>query len=179
VVRLVSFWAAGQRFVYVSNVLDPQQLSMQQVADLYAGRWDIEMAFRLLKDYLQVGQLWSAKWEVVQVQIWAGLLLAQLVHASQIQLAREAGVDPFEVSMNLLVRCPARLLAAGQQPMRWLSQWGWEIGVMRPSARGRWQAPWIDPGWITPAPADLLVPRERVRHAQRKCAPRSGRASSV
>jgi len=36
--------------MYLTNVCDPQLLSLAEVAHLYARRWDIELAFRLLKD---------------------------------------------------------------------------------------------------------------------------------
>jgi len=74
-VRLVQFYHHGRLHRYLTNVLDPQQLSLADIARLYARRWDIELAFCLLKEHLQVSQLWSAKWEVVQVQIWCALLL--------------------------------------------------------------------------------------------------------
>ena len=46
-VRLVRFWVKGQLYTYVTNVLDPQMLSLADIARLYARRWDIELAFRL------------------------------------------------------------------------------------------------------------------------------------
>jgi hypothetical protein len=77
-VRLVQFYHHGRLHRYLTNVLDPQQLSLAEIARLYARRWDIELAFCVLKEHLHLSQLWSAKWEVVQVQIWCGLLLAQV-----------------------------------------------------------------------------------------------------
>lgn len=35
--------------VYLTNVCDPQMLALGEIAQLYARRWDIEMAFRLRK----------------------------------------------------------------------------------------------------------------------------------
>jgi Transposase DDE domain len=176
-VRLLRFWSQGQPYCYLTNVLDPYQLSLQDVVDLYGRRWDIEMAFRLLKDYLQLNELWSAKWSVVQVEIWAGLLLAQLFHAVQMQVAHEAGVDPFEVSMELLVRWVPRLLAWGQEPVAYLVRWGREMQVIRKSARHRKEVPWIDPAWLTPPPSEVIQPRERARHSQRHCERRRKAAS--
>jgi IS4 transposase len=49
-VRLVQFYQHGKLHRYLTNVLDPQQLSLADLARLYARRWDIELAFRLLKD---------------------------------------------------------------------------------------------------------------------------------
>ncbi len=107
-VRLVQFYHRGRLHRYLTNVLDPQQLSLADLARLYARRWDIELAFCVLKEHLQLSQLWSAKWEVVQVQLWCGLLLAQLFHGLQVQLAAQEGVDPFDVSIDLLVEVVPR-----------------------------------------------------------------------
>ena len=48
-VRLVLFSFGGKQFGYLTNVLNPTRLSMQDIAQLYARRWDIELAFKLLK----------------------------------------------------------------------------------------------------------------------------------
>ncbi len=130
-----------------TNVLDAQQLSLADIARLYARRW-----------------------EVVQVQIWCALLLAQLFHGLQVQLAAQEGVDPFDVSIDLLVEAVPRLLLRGIAPLPFLGQRGRELGRMKPSSRLQVQVPWVDASWITPAPPEALLPRETVRYAQRKCA---------
>src|SRR2546430_13463638 len=48
-VRLVQFYHHGRLHRYLTNVLDPQQLSLADIARLYARRWDIELAFGVLK----------------------------------------------------------------------------------------------------------------------------------
>ncbi len=144
---------------------------LSDIARLYARRWDIELAFCVLKEHLQLSQLWSAKWEVVQVQIWCALLLAQVFHGLQVQLAAQEGVDPFDVSIDLLLEVVPRLLTRGIAPLPYLGQRGRELGLIRPSSRSQVQVPWVDPSWITPAPPEALRPRETARYAQRKCAP--------
>lgn len=103
-VRLLSFWHAGKQYRYLTNVLDPHRLSLADVVRLYVRRWDSELAFRLLKDHLQLHHLWSAKWSVIQVQLWCCLILAQIYHALQVEIAQRAGVEVFDVSVALLVR---------------------------------------------------------------------------
>lgn len=169
--RLVQFYAYGHWHRYLTNVLDPQQLSVADIAQLYARRWDIELAFGVLKEHLHLGQLWSAKWAVVQVQIWCGLLLAQLFHGLQVQLAAQEGVDPFEVSIELLVELVPGLLQRGITPLPYLGHYGRHLGVIRPSSRLQVQVPFVDASWITPAPPEALQPREKARYAQRKCQP--------
>jgi IS4 transposase len=48
-VRLVRLGDGIGIRMYLTNVCDPQLLSLGEVAQLYARRWDIEMAFRLRK----------------------------------------------------------------------------------------------------------------------------------
>ncbi len=170
-VRLVQFYHHGRLHRYLTNVLDPQQLALADLARLYARRWDIELAFCLLKEHLHVGQLWSAKWAVVQVQIWAALLLAQLFHGLQVQLAAQEGVDPFDVSLDLLVQIVPRLLHQGIAPLPFLGHRGRALGLIRPSSRRPIEAPFVDPSWITPAPPEAVRSRETARYARRKCAP--------
>jgi hypothetical protein len=168
-VRLVQFYHQGQLHRYLTNVLDPQQLSLADIARLYARRWDIELAFGVLKEHLQVSQLWSAKWPVICVQIWCALLLAQLFHGLQVQLAAQEGVDPFDVSIELLVELVPRLLQRGIAPLPALGRLGREVGLIRPSTRLQVQVPFVDATWITPAPPQALCPRDSVRYAQHKC----------
>jgi len=170
-VRLVQFYSKGQLHRYLTNVLDPHQLPLADIARLYAGRWDIELAFSLLKEHLQVGQLWRAKWPVIQVQIWCALLLAQVFHGLQVQLAAQAGVDPFEVSIDLLVQVVPGLLARGLAPIPYWLRWGRALGIIRPSTRLQVEVPFVDASWISPAPPEALQPRPNARYAQRKCAP--------
>jgi Transposase DDE domain len=169
-VRLVQFYQHGQLHRYLTNVLDPYQLPLADLARLYARRWDIELAFDVLKEHLHVSQLWSAKWPVLCVQIWCGLLLAQLFHGLQVQLAAQEGVEPFDVSIDLLVELVPPLLQRGIAPLPLLGRLGRELGLIRPSTRIQVQVPFVDATWITPAPPEALCPRDTVRYAQRKCA---------
>lgn len=170
-VRLVQFYRRGRLYRYLTNVLDPQLLPLADVAGLYARRWDIELAFCLLKEHLQASQLWSAKWPVLQVQIWCALLLAQLFHGLQVQLAAQEGVDPFEVSIDVLVQVVPALLQRGLAPLPSLARYARTIGLIRPSSRLKVEVPFVDATWITPAPPEALQPRAKARYAQRKCQP--------
>ncbi|HLZ63139.1 MAG TPA: transposase [Ktedonosporobacter sp.] len=134
-VRLIRYRHRGLWYSYLTNVLDPLQLPAAEVVRLYARRWDIELAFRLLKDHLCLNLIWSAKWEVIGAQIWACLTLAQLFHALQMQAAEQADVDPFEISMHLLVRHVPRWLACGLSPLQQILQHGRDMGLIRPSTR--------------------------------------------
>jgi hypothetical protein len=64
-VRLLTFSLGQVRYQYISNVLDSQVLPIREVAILYARRWDIELAFKMVKRHLNLHILWSAKDEVI------------------------------------------------------------------------------------------------------------------
>ncbi len=169
-VRLLSFWWQGKHYQYLTNVLDPHRLPLAEVVQLYARRWDIELAFRLLKDHLQMNHLWSAKWSVLLVQLWCTLILAQVYHALQVEIAMHAGVDVFDVSVDLLVRLTPHWLQQGRCPLEEAVRFGRELGVIRPSTRHRIEVPWIDPAWVVPPPPDACQPRAKARYGHRNAA---------
>ncbi len=162
--RLVRVRYRGVWYSYLSNVTDPLQLSGAQIVALYARRWDIELGFRMLKDHLGLNLLWSAKMQVVGAQLWATVILAQILHALQVQVAAESGVEPFDVSLELLWRYLPKLsqLSAqhGQSLLQVIKQLGVTLGLIRPGTRIRRQVPQI--GWrdLTPVPIDLVWLRE-------------------
>lgn len=146
-VRLVKFRVGQQVFQYITNVLDPQKLSLAEIAVLYARRWDIEMAFKLVKRELKLHLLWSGKQEVILIQVWAVLLISQILHALQLEIAARAGVDPFDVSLPLLVQY-LRMVKDRDIVAFWVEH-GRDSGFIRPSRRIRIHTP--------PAPLELYV----------------------
>jgi Transposase DDE domain len=162
--RLVRVRYRGQWYSYISNVTDPCQLSGAQIVALYARRWDIELGFRLLKDHLGLNLLWSAKMQVIGAQLWATVILAQLLHALQVQVAVESGVETFDVSVELLWRyLPelSQLSAKRTTPLlEVIKQVGVALKLIRPSTRIRREVPDIDWQEITPLPVDLVWIRE-------------------
>lgn len=174
-VRLIQFVHHDTCYRYITNVLDPTQLSIYEAAQLYARRWDIELAFKLLKKELGLSLWWACHPELVQLQLWAAIILAQLLHALHLRVAAEAGVDLFEVSLPLLVvllrQAPA--LPHGTSLIPLLAERGREVGLIRPSRRFQVSVPALHQPY-QPAPAHL--PTTRVpRYAHRKCQPRSHR----
>jgi hypothetical protein len=171
-VRLIQFRQQGVLRRYVTNVLDPTQLPPRAVAELYARRWDIELAFKLVKHHLGLHLLWSAKPGVVLHQVWAVLTIAQIVHALRLEIAGTAGVDPFEVSVPLLVEYLPLLLAQQQDPVAVFVDQGRQLLFIRPSTRTRIAAPELPPAAIVPRPPDLVLVRQP-RYAGKACGPRA------
>lgn len=167
-VRLVQVPHGQQLRCYITNVTDPQLLSMADVAALYARRWDIEMAVQLVKEQLGLGLLWSSKAVVIQQQVWAVLLIAQLVQALRVEAAARAGVDLFDVSLPLLVRYLPRYAAHGHDPLAAFVEDGLRLGFIRPSRRVRVTAPLPALSLYQWPPPDLVREREP-RYAGRRC----------
>ncbi len=65
--RQVSVLWGQTWYHYLTNVLDPQQLSPQQLYDLYRRRWKIEDAFLLTKRLLGLSYLWVGGTNGVQM----------------------------------------------------------------------------------------------------------------
>ena len=95
---------------------------------------------------------WQSKVTGILHQIWACLIIAQLVQARRMEIACHAHVDPFEVSMPVVVRAMPTLLVSGQDPIAACVQRGRQLGFIRPSSRLQPQVPVI-------ATADLVLER--------------------
>jgi hypothetical protein len=80
-VRLVQFQVGKKTYRYITNVHDPHLLPMTDIAKLYARRWDIELAFKLIKRHLNLHLLWSSKISVILQQVWAVLIISQVLQA--------------------------------------------------------------------------------------------------
>lgn len=170
-VRLVQFRQNGALRRYVTNVLDPATLPMAEVARLYARRWDIELAFGLIKTHLGLHLLWASKPVVVLQQVWAVLTIAQVLQALRLEIAGRAGVDPFEVSLPLLVEYLPFFAARGLDPVAVFVEQGRALRLIRPSTRTAIAAPDLPPEALAAPPPDLALTRTP-RYAQRKGTPR-------
>lgn len=177
-VRLVRFRLGSVTYTYLTNVLDPTVLPLREVARLYARRWDIELAFKTVKRHLGLHLLWSAKEVVLLQQVWAVLLISQILQALQLEIAGRAGVDPFEVSLALLVEEAPRYAQAGQDPVAAFVAHGRAAGYIRPSRRTVILAPHIRLHQLTPLPPDVVL-RRSPRYAGRGAGPRSQAPTTV
>ncbi len=169
--RPVRFVVGNTEYRYITSVLDPTKLTIGQIAGLYARRWDIELAFKLVKRHLGLHMLWGAKPIVVQQQVLAVLIISQVLQGLRLEMAGRAEVDPYEVSMELLVRYLPQYAYTGEDPVRVFVEHGRELGFIRASTRTKVSAPTVDPKQLVPMPTDLVLLRPP-RYAHRNCAPR-------
>lgn len=174
-VRLVQFTVGQVRYQYLTNVLDPHRLTLRQIAGLYQRRWDFELAVNTVKTRLGLRLLWSSKPVVIEQQVLATLILAQILQALRLEIAARAEVDPFEVSLDLMIRYLPDFAAQGLDPIEAFLVHARELGFIRPSTRTKNRAPVIAPGLIQPLPPGLVLERTP-RYAQRNCGPGHDRA---
>ena len=127
-VRLVTFRQGKTIHRYITNVLEPSTFSIASMAELYARRWDIEMAFKLIKQHLKLRLLWSSKHVVIYQQIWATLIISQVVQSMRLEIAHKAGVDPFEVSIGLLIKYAPQYGYEGRDPVNIFVERGRDLG---------------------------------------------------
>ena len=132
-VRLVTFRQGNTLRRYITNVREPDTFPIASMAEVCARRWDIEMALKLVKQHLKLRLLWSAKRVVILQQIWATLIISQVLQSLRLEIAQKAGVDPFEVSIGLLVEYAPQYAYEGRDPVKVFVERGRELGFIRPS----------------------------------------------
>ena len=103
-VRMVSVLWQGVWYRYLTNVLDPQQLSARQVCELYRRRWRIEDAFALTKRVLDLSYLWTGSTNAVQLQIYATLIFYAVLLTICQQVAAVLGEPLERISVEMVFR---------------------------------------------------------------------------
>lgn len=111
VLRLECFFDGKERVYLVTNVLDAKRLSVQQMIEIYAARWRVEVYYRDFKQTFERGKLRSKSADNAQLELdwsivglWAMCLYATAVHVA-------AGIEPRKRSV-------ANVLRAFRRPMQ-------------------------------------------------------------
>jgi hypothetical protein len=107
-------------------------------------------------DHLNLRFLWSAKAEVLSVQIWATVILAQMLHALQVRVAASAGVNTFDVSLDLLLRHLPDFMRQGGDLLSRIQEGARPLGIIRATTRKQMDVPLIEREDIIPPPPDLV-----------------------
>ncbi len=131
-VRLVEIFFATRTFRYLTNVLDPALLPAAHLIELYRRRWDIEMAFKFLKSQLNLFLLSSGHLIVVQLQVFASLIIAQVIFGIRNEIAVQAHAEFREATLVQLVRWVPEIARRGQDPVAVIVERGRLTGIIRP-----------------------------------------------
>jgi Transposase DDE domain len=89
-----------RRLVLVTTLTDAAAVTGADLADLYRRRWQAELNLRSLKQGLQMDILRGHSPEMVRKEIWAHLLVYNLVRLVMVRAAAAAGVRADEVSFT-------------------------------------------------------------------------------
>jgi hypothetical protein len=166
--RLVEVQIGGAWRAYLTNVLDPADLSLADVVDLYGRRWDVETAFLHAKRLLGLSYLWTGAFNGIAMQVWATWLLYALLVDLADDVADALGV-PFErVSLEMVFRglyhfAVAAARGAAHDPVAYLADPAQrDLGILKPTRpkRDRERLDKLPPELTTPQmAADPAAPR--------------------
>jgi hypothetical protein len=87
-----------RRLVLITTLTDAQDVTGADLADLYRRRWQAELYLRSLKQTLQMDILRGRSPQIVRKEIWAHLLIYNIVRSVMAQAARLESVRPDEIS---------------------------------------------------------------------------------
>jgi hypothetical protein len=90
----------SQRIVVVTTLLDPEEVSRKDVADLYRARWQAELDLRSIKVVMQMDVLRAKKPDTVRKELWAHLLAYNLIRTVLAQAAATADLPPRAISFK-------------------------------------------------------------------------------
>jgi len=176
-VRLIEIFTPHGTFRYLTNVLDPRLLPAAHVVELYRRRWDIETAFKLLKSQFNLFLIWSGHLNVVLHQLFATLIIAQVVLALRNEVAQLAKAPLREVSLPLMIRWLPELARDPADPVATLARYGRSAGIIRPFRGKSYLLPRLHPEQYA-VPLERPPPR-KARYAGKQGKPGSHRRASV
>jgi Transposase DDE domain len=86
--------------VVVTTLLDPEQVTKEDLAALYRARWHNELDLRSLKSAMQMRELRCKTPELVRKEVWAHVLAYNLIRTVMAQAADRHGVAPRSISFT-------------------------------------------------------------------------------
>jgi hypothetical protein len=89
-----------KRIVLVTTLTDAAAVRGAELAELYRRRWQVELPLRSLKQSLQMDILRGKSPEMVRKEVWAHLLVYNLVRLIMVQAAAAAGLRADAVSFT-------------------------------------------------------------------------------
>jgi Transposase DDE domain len=86
--------------VVVTTLLDPRQVTKEELASLYRSRWNNELDLRSIKSAMQMRDLRCKTPESVRKELWAHVLAYNLIRTLMAQAAAKHGVLPRSISFK-------------------------------------------------------------------------------
>lgn len=101
--RLLTKVIKGKTVQILTSMLDHQRYLAADIVDLYGYRWEIELGYREMKQYLLQNRLTlrSKKPELIRQELWGILLAYNLLRFQMAQMAYSLkGIEPNQMSFN-------------------------------------------------------------------------------
>ena len=89
---------------YLTNVLDPKQLSIVEVVALYDARWKIETTFLLVKRLLDLSYVWVGSQNGIWLQVVATFLMYAVLIDLCDDVAEALGMRLEQISVEMVYR---------------------------------------------------------------------------
>lgn len=102
-VRLIKRTIKGKSYSIITSMTNLGRYPVADIADLYAHRWEIELGFREMKQYMLHNQLTlrSKKPEMIKQELWGVLLAYNLIRFQMATMAYSLkDVQPYQLSFN-------------------------------------------------------------------------------
>src|SRR5262245_32052879 len=99
--------------VVVTTLLDPRQVTKEDLAALYRARWNVELDLRAIKSAMQMGELRCKTPEMVRKEEWAHILACNLIRMVMAQAAARHAIRPRSISFTRAMQTMAAF-----QPLR-------------------------------------------------------------
>ena len=89
-----------REIILISSLLDPTEVTREELAQLFRLRWDAELDLRSIKDVMQMDVLRCKTPEMVRKEIYAHLIAYNLIRGIIAQAAARDDVHPREISFK-------------------------------------------------------------------------------
>jgi hypothetical protein len=99
-VRVTQKGFRTEHYVVVTSLRDAEAVTAADLATLYRCRWQAELNLRSLKAVLQMDVLRGQTPALVRKEVWAHLLVYNVIRWMMVVAAQEHGVYPWEVSFK-------------------------------------------------------------------------------
>lgn len=100
--RLIRLTKGEEIYEALTNALDPQQLTAQDVVDLYPLRWTVERLFFDLKVVLNLERFYTANPNAVAMQVFAAAMVHAAFRVAQADVSSQVDLPPEEISPHKL-----------------------------------------------------------------------------
>lgn len=89
-----------QTLIVVTTLLDADEVTASDIAELYRARWNAELDLRSLKQTMQMDVLRCKSPELVRKEVWTHILAYNLIRTINAQAATKYGIDPRSISFK-------------------------------------------------------------------------------